>query len=171
MEPPLTSKVLRAPNLKRGQENIRIQDRVSDESHVFFSFPAVIFFFLFPRAIDDRKIYSVAEESEIVVVDVAAVDFLKIYDSFGRLLASFPSPLPSPPLSLYLSLSPSLLLFSRVTSRKYISHVGRLPHRRIVPALHLCTLHSAFGRLEVSAFRDVSFPSAWLWSLKNKRTR
>lgn len=31
MEPPLTSKVLRAPNLKRGQENVRIQDRVSDD--------------------------------------------------------------------------------------------------------------------------------------------
>ena len=29
MEPPVTSKVLRAPNLKRGQENVRIQDRVS----------------------------------------------------------------------------------------------------------------------------------------------
>lgn len=32
MEPPLTSKVLRAPNLKRGQENIRIQNRVSDNN-------------------------------------------------------------------------------------------------------------------------------------------
>ncbi|XP_067208097.1 uncharacterized protein Wdr62 [Linepithema humile] len=31
MEPPLTSKVLRAPNLKRGQENIRIQDRIKLE--------------------------------------------------------------------------------------------------------------------------------------------
>jgi len=31
MDPPLTSKVLRVPNLKRGQENIRIQDRVSDD--------------------------------------------------------------------------------------------------------------------------------------------
>lgn len=29
MEPPVTSKVLRAPSLKRGQENVRIQDRVS----------------------------------------------------------------------------------------------------------------------------------------------
>lgn len=28
MEPPVTSKVLRAPSLKRGQENVRIQDRV-----------------------------------------------------------------------------------------------------------------------------------------------
>ncbi|XP_077280150.1 WD repeat domain 62 isoform X7 [Temnothorax americanus] len=31
MEPSLTSKVLRAPNLKRGQENIRIQDRIKLE--------------------------------------------------------------------------------------------------------------------------------------------
>ncbi|XP_050452737.1 mitogen-activated protein kinase-binding protein 1 isoform X3 [Cataglyphis hispanica] len=31
MEPPLTSKVLRAPNLKRGQENIRIQNRIKLE--------------------------------------------------------------------------------------------------------------------------------------------
>lgn len=31
MEPLLTSKVLRAPNLKRGQENIRIQDRIKLE--------------------------------------------------------------------------------------------------------------------------------------------
>ncbi|XP_015117371.1 mitogen-activated protein kinase-binding protein 1 isoform X2 [Diachasma alloeum] len=31
MEPPLTSKVLRAPNLKRGQENIKIQDRIKLE--------------------------------------------------------------------------------------------------------------------------------------------
>ncbi|XP_070153986.1 uncharacterized protein Wdr62 isoform X3 [Polyergus mexicanus] len=31
MEPPLTSKILRAPNLKRGQENIRIQNRIKLE--------------------------------------------------------------------------------------------------------------------------------------------
>ncbi|XP_076478059.1 WD repeat domain 62 isoform X5 [Bombus vancouverensis nearcticus] len=31
MEPPVTSKVLRAPNLKRGQENVRIQDRIKLE--------------------------------------------------------------------------------------------------------------------------------------------
>ncbi|XP_043289128.1 mitogen-activated protein kinase-binding protein 1 isoform X9 [Venturia canescens] len=31
MEPPLTSKVLRAPSLKRGQENVRIQDRIKLE--------------------------------------------------------------------------------------------------------------------------------------------
>ncbi|XP_034935592.1 uncharacterized protein Wdr62 isoform X1 [Chelonus insularis] len=31
MDPPLTSKVLRAPSLKRGQENIRIQDRIKLE--------------------------------------------------------------------------------------------------------------------------------------------
>ncbi|XP_011303642.1 mitogen-activated protein kinase-binding protein 1 isoform X2 [Fopius arisanus] len=31
MEPPLTSKILRAPNLKRGQENIKIQDRIKLE--------------------------------------------------------------------------------------------------------------------------------------------
>ncbi|XP_029167192.1 mitogen-activated protein kinase-binding protein 1 isoform X2 [Nylanderia fulva] len=31
MEPPLTSKVLRAPNLKRGQENVRIQNRIKLE--------------------------------------------------------------------------------------------------------------------------------------------
>ncbi|XP_072757661.1 uncharacterized protein Wdr62 isoform X2 [Anoplolepis gracilipes] len=31
MDPPLTSKVLRAPNLKRGQENIRIQNRIKLE--------------------------------------------------------------------------------------------------------------------------------------------
>ncbi|XP_076754184.1 WD repeat domain 62 isoform X1 [Xylocopa sonorina] len=31
MEPPVTSKVLRAPSLKRGQENVRIQDRIKLE--------------------------------------------------------------------------------------------------------------------------------------------
>ncbi|KAF7987924.1 hypothetical protein HCN44_003787 [Aphidius gifuensis] len=31
MDPPLTSKVLRAPSLKRGQENVRIQDRIKLE--------------------------------------------------------------------------------------------------------------------------------------------
>ncbi|XP_015602535.1 mitogen-activated protein kinase-binding protein 1 isoform X12 [Cephus cinctus] len=31
MEPPLTSKVLRVPSLKRGQENVRIQDRIKLE--------------------------------------------------------------------------------------------------------------------------------------------
>ncbi|XP_076663120.1 WD repeat domain 62 [Andrena cerasifolii] len=31
MEPPITSKVLRAPSLKRGQENVRIQDRIKLE--------------------------------------------------------------------------------------------------------------------------------------------
>ncbi|KAL0123434.1 hypothetical protein PUN28_005746 [Cardiocondyla obscurior] len=31
MEPPLSSKVLRAPSLKRGQENIRVQDRIKLE--------------------------------------------------------------------------------------------------------------------------------------------
>ncbi|XP_017798430.1 PREDICTED: LOW QUALITY PROTEIN: uncharacterized protein LOC108579411 [Habropoda laboriosa] len=31
MEPPVTSKILRAPNLKRGQENVRIQDRIKLE--------------------------------------------------------------------------------------------------------------------------------------------
>lgn len=38
MEPPLTSKVLRAPNLKRGQENIRIQNRVSDDNDILISY-------------------------------------------------------------------------------------------------------------------------------------
>ncbi|RLU26164.1 hypothetical protein DMN91_002330 [Ooceraea biroi] len=40
MEPPLTSKVLRAPNLKRGQENIRIQERavvIANQHFIFMT--------------------------------------------------------------------------------------------------------------------------------------
>lgn len=32
MEPPLTTKVLRAPSLKRGQDNVKIQDRVRNKT-------------------------------------------------------------------------------------------------------------------------------------------
>lgn len=60
MEPPLTSKVLRAPNLKRGQENIRIQNRVSDDndiliSHTFYTLWKLIFTYIFKYIQDNMN--------------------------------------------------------------------------------------------------------------------